>query len=40
MTMAEHGVLYAAHALDTGLEDAKQAVSIAKAKASRQPPAT
>jgi acyl-CoA dehydrogenase len=34
VTMAEHGVLYAAHALDVGLEDAKQAVSIAKAKAS------
>jgi alkylation response protein AidB-like acyl-CoA dehydrogenase len=34
VTMAEHGVLYAAHALDAGLDDAKQAVSIAKAKAS------
>jgi alkylation response protein AidB-like acyl-CoA dehydrogenase len=34
VTMAEHGVLYAAHALDAGLPDAKQAVSIAKSKAS------
>jgi alkylation response protein AidB-like acyl-CoA dehydrogenase len=34
VTMAEHGVLYAAHALDTGLEDAKVAVSVAKSKAS------
>jgi alkylation response protein AidB-like acyl-CoA dehydrogenase len=34
VTMAEHGVLYAAHALDAGLPDAKQAVSVAKAKAS------
>lgn len=34
VTMAEHGVLYAAHAVDAGLDDAKQAVSIAKAKAS------
>ncbi|HSP37326.1 MAG TPA: acyl-CoA dehydrogenase family protein [Frankiaceae bacterium] len=34
VTMAEHGVLFAAHALDAGLDDAKQAVSIAKAKAS------
>jgi alkylation response protein AidB-like acyl-CoA dehydrogenase len=32
--MAEHGVLYAAHALDSGLADAKLAVSIAKSKAS------
>ncbi len=34
VTMAEHGVLYAAHALDAELPDAKQAVSVAKAKAS------
>jgi alkylation response protein AidB-like acyl-CoA dehydrogenase len=34
VTMAEHGVLYAAHALDEGLPDAKLAASIAKAKAS------
>jgi acyl-CoA dehydrogenase len=33
-TMAEHGVLYAAHALDAGLDDAKLAVSVAKSKAS------
>jgi acyl-CoA dehydrogenase len=32
--MAEHGVLYAAHAVDADLPDAKQAVSVAKAKAS------
>lgn len=34
LTMAEHAVLYAAHALDVGLEDASLAVSVAKAKAS------
>ncbi len=32
--MAEHAVLYAAHALDAGLADAPLAVSVAKAKAS------
>ncbi len=34
VTMAEHAVLYAAHALDLGDPDAPVAVSIAKAKAS------
>jgi len=34
VTMAEHATLYAAHALDTGLDDAELAVSVAKAKAS------
>jgi alkylation response protein AidB-like acyl-CoA dehydrogenase len=34
VTMAEHAALYAAHAVDTGLEDAALAVSVAKAKAS------
>jgi alkylation response protein AidB-like acyl-CoA dehydrogenase len=34
VTMAEHGVLYAAHALDTGRPDARLAVSVAKAKAT------
>jgi alkylation response protein AidB-like acyl-CoA dehydrogenase len=34
VTMSEHAVLYAAHALDAGLPDAAQAVSVAKAKAS------
>jgi alkylation response protein AidB-like acyl-CoA dehydrogenase len=34
VTMAEHAVLYAAHAVDTGLADAPLAVSVAKAKAS------
>jgi alkylation response protein AidB-like acyl-CoA dehydrogenase len=34
VTMAEHTVLYAAHALDTGAPDARLAVSVAKAKAS------
>jgi alkylation response protein AidB-like acyl-CoA dehydrogenase len=33
VTMAEHAVLYAAHALDTGRDDATLAVSVAKAKA-------
>ncbi|GAA1843592.1 acyl-CoA dehydrogenase family protein [Pseudonocardia ailaonensis] len=33
VTMAEHAVLYAAHAVDTGLDDAPLAVSVAKAKA-------
>jgi alkylation response protein AidB-like acyl-CoA dehydrogenase len=33
VTMAEHAVLYAAHAVDTGLPDAPLAVSVAKAKA-------
>ena len=34
VTMAEHAVLYAAHAVDTGPADAPLAVSVAKAKAS------
>ncbi|WP_281375946.1 acyl-CoA dehydrogenase family protein, partial [Pseudonocardia pini] len=34
VTMAEHAALYAAHAVDIGLEDAALAVSVAKAKAS------
>ena len=34
VTMAEHTVLYAAHAIDTGARDARLAVSVAKAKAS------
>ncbi|MGH3342143.1 MAG: acyl-CoA dehydrogenase family protein [Carbonactinosporaceae bacterium] len=34
VTMAEHGALYAAHAVDEALPDARLAVSIAKAKAS------
>jgi acyl-CoA dehydrogenase len=34
VTMAEHAVLAAAHALDAGLPDAAQTVSVAKAKAS------
>ncbi|GAA4559592.1 acyl-CoA dehydrogenase family protein [Pseudonocardia xishanensis] len=34
VTMAEHAALYAAHAVDTGLEGADLAVSVAKAKAS------
>jgi acyl-CoA dehydrogenase len=34
VTMAEHAVLYAAYALDTGLDDVKLAVSVAKSKAS------
>ncbi len=34
ITMAEHGVLYAAHALDEGRPDASVAVSVAKVKAS------
>jgi alkylation response protein AidB-like acyl-CoA dehydrogenase len=34
VTMAEHAALYAAHAVDVGLEDAALAVSVAKAKAS------
>jgi alkylation response protein AidB-like acyl-CoA dehydrogenase len=33
VTMAEHAVLYAAHAVDTGLPGAPLAVSVAKAKA-------
>lgn len=33
VTMAEHAALYAAHALDVGLDDAELAVSVAKAKA-------
>jgi acyl-CoA dehydrogenase len=33
-TMAEHAVLYAAHAVDTGRDDWELAVSVAKAKAS------
>jgi alkylation response protein AidB-like acyl-CoA dehydrogenase len=34
VTMAEHAVLYAAHAVDTGRDDQELAVSVAKAKAS------
>lgn len=34
VTMAEHGVLYAAHALDTNAPDTLSAVSVAKSKAS------
>ena len=34
VTMAEHAVLYAAHAVDTGLPGVELAVAIAKAKAS------
>ncbi|HEX4018891.1 MAG TPA: acyl-CoA dehydrogenase family protein [Frankiaceae bacterium] len=34
VTMAEHAVLYAAYAIDTGRNDAALAVSVAKAKAS------
>ncbi|MGH3328339.1 MAG: acyl-CoA dehydrogenase family protein [Streptomycetales bacterium] len=34
VTMAEHGALHAAHAVDEALPDARLAVSIAKAKAS------
>ncbi|MFC5947828.1 acyl-CoA dehydrogenase family protein [Pseudonocardia lutea] len=34
VTMAEHAALYAAHAVDAGLDDAALAVSVAKAKAS------
>ena len=34
VTMAEHGVLYAAHALDTARPDATLMTSVAKAKAS------
>lgn len=34
VTMAEHAVLYAAHALDVGSSDAALAVSVAKSKAS------
>jgi acyl-CoA dehydrogenase len=34
VTMAEHAVLYAAHALDTGAPDAELAVSVAKSKAN------
>ncbi len=34
ITMAEHGALYAAHAVDAALPDAVQAVHVAKAKAS------
>ena len=34
VTMAEHAVLYAAHALDEGLDDAALAVAVAKSKAS------
>ncbi len=34
VTMAEHAVLYAAYAIDTGRDDAGLAVSVAKAKAS------
>jgi alkylation response protein AidB-like acyl-CoA dehydrogenase len=33
VTMAEHAALYAAHALDVGLDDAALAVAVAKAKA-------
>nr|WP_255426331.1 acyl-CoA dehydrogenase family protein [Pseudonocardia sp. C8] len=34
VTMAAHAVLYAAHAADTGADDAELAVAVAKAKAS------
>ncbi|HWG93236.1 MAG TPA: acyl-CoA dehydrogenase family protein [Mycobacteriales bacterium] len=34
VTMAEHAALYAAHAVEAGLEDAALAVSIAKSKAA------
>jgi alkylation response protein AidB-like acyl-CoA dehydrogenase len=34
VTMAEHAALYAAHAVDAGLDDAELAVAVAKAKAS------
>jgi alkylation response protein AidB-like acyl-CoA dehydrogenase len=34
VTMAEHAVLYAAYALDSGADDAPLAVSVAKSKAS------
>ena len=34
VTLAEHATLYAAHAVDAGLEDAALAVAVAKAKAS------
>ncbi|MGQ0577083.1 MAG: acyl-CoA dehydrogenase family protein [Pseudonocardia sp.] len=34
VTMAEHAVLYAAHAVDAGLDGAELAVAVAKAKAS------
>lgn len=34
VTLAEHAVLYASHAVDVGLGDADLAVSVAKAKAS------
>lgn len=34
VTMAEHAALYAAHAVDTGLDDAELAVAVAKAKSS------
>jgi alkylation response protein AidB-like acyl-CoA dehydrogenase len=34
VTMAEHAALYAAHAVDAGLEGAELAVAVAKAKAS------
>ena len=33
VTMAEHAVLYAAHAVEVGVEDAPLAVAVAKAKA-------
>ncbi len=34
VTMAEHGALYAAYAVDSGQADLQQAVSVAKSKAS------
>ena len=34
VTMAEHAVLYAAHAIDAGIPDAELAVAVAKSKAS------
>jgi alkylation response protein AidB-like acyl-CoA dehydrogenase len=34
VTLAEHATLYAAHAVDAGLDDAALAVAVAKAKAS------
>ncbi|ABD10324.1 acyl-CoA dehydrogenase [Frankia casuarinae] len=35
VTMAEHAVLYAAHALDTALPDAELALAVAKSKANQ-----
>ncbi|MCL9798192.1 acyl-CoA dehydrogenase family protein, partial [Frankia sp. AgKG'84/4] len=35
VTMAEHAVLYAAHAVDAGLPEAELAVAVAKSKANQ-----